>query len=197
MEWFYRAITFLPERCNNEVLVGKCLRVLHGFNYEYKTNSIGVSFPLWCEETIGSQLTFVSQERMQLDFLLRQKYFDDMARIGYFLISKTKVVPSDCGFVAYERNCGIDRSTVAGQAKQLRRLQARAEARGEFFDLKQYHLKCELRVEQQYHSIGDVSQKSFRLNLIRVTELNRVSTGCFSSYGLANSEDHYQAVPDI
>ncbi|MEZ9640275.1 type I-F CRISPR-associated endoribonuclease Cas6/Csy4 [Vibrio cyclitrophicus] len=56
MKWYYKTVTFLPARCNNESLAAKCLRILHGFNYEYETRNIGVSFPLWSDDTIGNKI---------------------------------------------------------------------------------------------------------------------------------------------
>ncbi|OLQ72986.1 type I-F CRISPR-associated endoribonuclease Cas6/Csy4 [Photobacterium proteolyticum] len=198
MAWFYKTIRFLPERRNNEALVSKCLRVLHSFNYEYETRNIGVSFPMWCEQTIGNQLTFVSMDRMQLDYLLRwHSYFDEMVRLGYFAVSNTQEVPESINYVAFERNCSIDRLTPVGHAKKLKRLKERAEARGEVFEPKKYYSRTSISVDGHYHSIENVSNKKFRLNIVRVETPERATTGYFSSYGLANSENNYQTVPEI
>lgn len=40
MNWYYKTVTFLPERCDNEVLAAKCLSTLHGFNYKYERQGI-------------------------------------------------------------------------------------------------------------------------------------------------------------
>ncbi|NRB69616.1 MAG: type I-F CRISPR-associated endoribonuclease Cas6/Csy4 [Vibrio sp.] len=199
MKWYYKTITFLPERCNNESLAAKCLRVLHGFNYQYETRNIGVSFPLWCDETVGKKISFVSTNKMELDLLLKQHYFIQMEQLLYFHISNTDLAPEDCTYVSFRRCQSIDKVTAAGQARKIRRLEKRAQSRGEVFDSSSFAQK-EHTVLTHYHSLEESSKqtnRNFRLNIRMFSEQNHEGASVYSSYGLSNSENSLQPVPLI
>ncbi|EHR4992585.1 type I-F CRISPR-associated endoribonuclease Cas6/Csy4 [Vibrio parahaemolyticus] len=199
MSWFYKTVTFLPERCDNEVLAAKCLSILHGFNYKYDTRSIGVSFPDWCDDTVGKKLTFISTSKAELDLLLKHHYFIQMRRLDYFDISATTKIPDDCEYAAFTRNQSIDKASAAGQARKLRRLEKRAIARGEAFNPALIKQK-ELIVLPHYHSLEVSSQSKnsiFRLNIQMKATHSFEGSSIFSSYGLSNTENSYQAVPLI
>lgn len=199
MNWYYKTVTFLPERCNNESLAAKCLQVLHGFNYEYETRNIGVSFPLWSDESIGNKVSFISTNRIELDLLLKQHYFTQMKHLHYFDISKTTIVPDTCKYVSFKRCQSIDKTSLARQATKMKRLEKRAIARGESFDY--YSLKPkENFVIAHYHSLEEHSQSNkmgFRLNIRIYPETTLKGDFVFSSYGLANTESSFQPVPLI
>ena len=199
MNWFYKTVTFLPERCDNEILAAKCLSILHGFNYKYDIRSIGISFPEWCDDTVGKKLSFVSTSTMELDLLLKHHYFIQMRKLNYFELSGTTPVPNDCAYVAFIRNQSIDKSSAAGQARKLRRLEKRAIARGETFNPAQIKQK-ELIALPHYHSLEVSSQSKnsiFRLNIQMKANHSFEGNSMFSSYGLSNTDDSYQAVPLI
>lgn len=197
MAWFYKSVTFLPEFRNNKVLATKCIQVLHGFNYAHSTRNIGVSFPLWCNETVGHAVSFVCTDKWELECLLTQSYFTNMRALGYFDISPLHIVPPDCTYAAFERKYAIDKTMPRIKDKRLRRLEMRASARGEQFDPSRY-AKSETHIIEHYHSLKEKSSKDgspFRLNIVKNCSPCRTSTGYFSSYGLANSENNYQIVP--
>ncbi len=199
MKWYYKTITFIPERCNNEILVAKCLRVLHGFNYQYETRNIGVSLLLWREETVGEKISFISKSRIELDLLLKQHYFIQMEKLQYFHISKTDLVPEDCKYVSFRRCQAIDKATPAGQTKKIRRLEKRALSRGESF-VPSFFIQNEHVVLPHYHSLEEFSKKTnsnFRLNIRMISERQPEGGSIFSSYGLSNSENSLQPVPLI
>ncbi|WP_348236106.1 type I-F CRISPR-associated endoribonuclease Cas6/Csy4 [Vibrio parahaemolyticus] len=199
MKWYYKTITFLPERCNNESLAAKCLRILHGFNYKYETRNIGVSFPLWCDDTVGRKISFVSTTKLELDLLLKQHYFSQMKTFLYFDISATAVVPDGCEYVSFKRCQSFNKATPAGRATKIRRLEKRAIARGESFDPRLIKQR-ETIVLPHYHSLEEVSQSSkssFRLNVRMSSENNSEGGFVFSSYGLANTANSFQPVPLI
>ncbi|MGR5432493.1 type I-F CRISPR-associated endoribonuclease Cas6/Csy4 [Vibrio owensii] len=199
MNWYYKTVTFIPERCDNEVLAAKCLSILHGFNYKYETRSIGVSFPEWCDDTVGTKLTFISASKVELDLLLKQHYFIQMRRLGYFDISTTAKIPEDCEYVLFVRNQSIDKSTAAGQVRKLKRLQKRAMARGESFNPALMRQE-ESMIVPHYHSLEVSSQSKnsiFRLNIQMKANHGFEGNSMFSSYGLSNTDDSYQAVPLI
>lgn len=199
MKWYYKTVTFLPARCNNESLAAKCLRILHGFNYEYETRNIGVSFPLWSDYTIGNKISFVSTNKIELDLLLKQHYFTQMKELHYFDISNTKVVPDGCEYVSFKRCQSIDKATPVGQARKAKRLKKRAEERGEEFDLSSFK-QHEVVALHHYHSLEEDSKSrggSFRLNIRMFKETCLDGDALFSSYGLANTENTFQPVPII
>ncbi|MFA0338886.1 type I-F CRISPR-associated endoribonuclease Cas6/Csy4 [Vibrio breoganii] len=199
MKWYYKTVTFLPARCNNESLAAKCLRILHGFNYEYETRNIGVSFPLWSDDTIGNKISFVSTNKIELDLLLKQQYFNQMKELRYFDISKTMFVPDHCEYVSFKRCQSIDKTTPAGQARKLKRLKKRAEARGKELDLPSLKQQ-DIVTLHHYHSLEEESKSrddSFRLNIRMFKEPSLDGDALFSSYGLANAENTFQAVPFI
>ncbi|MGR5302924.1 MULTISPECIES: type I-F CRISPR-associated endoribonuclease Cas6/Csy4 [Vibrio] len=199
MNWYYKTVTFIPERCDNEVLAAKCLSTLHGFNYKYDTRSIGVSFPDWCKDTVGKKLTFISTSKVELDLLLKHHYFIQMRRLGYFDISATAKIPEDCEYVLFVRNQSIDKSTAAGQVRKLKRLQKRAMARGESF-YPALMRQEESIIVPHYHSLEVSSQSKnspFRLNIQMKPEQSFEGSLVFSSYGLSNASNSYQPVPFI
>ncbi|CDT77737.1 type I-F CRISPR-associated endoribonuclease Cas6/Csy4 [Vibrio alginolyticus] len=199
MKWYYKTITFLPERCNNESLAAKCLRILHGFNYKYETRNIGVSFPLWSDDTIGCKISFVSTSKVELDLLLKQRYFSQMKALHYFDISTTAVVPNDCEYVSFKRCQSFNKATPAGLATKMRRLEKRAIDRGESFDPSLIIQRGTI-ILHHYHSLEEVSRSSkcrFRLNVRMSSENSLKGDGSFSSYGLSNSANSFQPVPLI
>ena len=199
MTWYYQTVTFLPERRNNEALVARCIKILHGFNYRHKSRSIGVSFPHWCNETVGGKLSFVSTDVRELETLLSQHYFLAMQELEYFDISPCNTVPKSCCYASFRRNQAIDQSTPAGLNRKLKRLEKRANARGEIFDASRYSFNNNVTVGH-YHSIqehSDSSNSCFRLNIQKTMEGELRGDGIFSSYGLANSKNFPQTVPSI
>ncbi|RQW65147.1 type I-F CRISPR-associated endoribonuclease Cas6/Csy4 [Vibrio viridaestus] len=199
MDWYYKTVTFLPKHRSNEALVAKCLKTLHGFNYHYNTRGIGVSFPLWSQETIGEKITFVSQNKMELDYLLSQQYFKEMVNLNYFHISSTKLVPKTCEYVAFRRNQKIDDSTPNGQARIQRRCQKRAIERGETYDPTTRDISSE-HIFEHYHSIESKSTRkgqNFRLNIQMINAGSESNSAIFTSYGLSSKDNNWQQVPLI
>lgn len=199
MDWYYVTIRFVANHCNNEAIAAKCIQILHGFNYRYDIRSIGVSFPNWCHETVGNKISFVSTEKLALDFLVKQRYFQEMQQLGYFEISETLLVPADCQFACFNRCQKIDKSSCAGLNRKLKRLARRAEARGEVFDHSKYSNYQLIEIEH-YHSLAAPSKsrsRNFRLNIQKTNNITQNDTPCFSSYGLANSTATLQSVPII
>ncbi|HBK3325401.1 TPA: type I-F CRISPR-associated endoribonuclease Cas6/Csy4 [Vibrio parahaemolyticus] len=199
MTWYYKSVSFLPQHRNNEVLVGKCLKKLHGFCKKYKSTDIGVSFPDWAEDTIGNRITFVSQDPMKLDFLLQQHYFQEMKTLGYFSITECMEVPKDCAYASFRRNQEVDESTAKGQARKARRRKARAFERGEDISIRE-ELEKTTFIFEHYHSIRIFSKskgREFPLNIQRELEIPDVENSKFTSYGLSNKKDCQQSVPLI
>lgn len=203
MDLYYRQITFLPKYKNNEALVGRCLKILHGVCKKHEedgisiVNTIAVSFPMWDKHTIGEKISFISPTPLEIDHLLQQHYFSEMVSLGYFQISKLTIVPKGCDHGTFRRNQKIDQSTPNGQRIRAERLAKRAMDRSE----SPIRFTPKDLVFDHYHSIPITSTrrgKSFRLNL-QYQQLNTVTDGrwAFSSYGLANQELESCPVPVI
>ncbi|WP_282111211.1 type I-F CRISPR-associated endoribonuclease Cas6/Csy4 [Shewanella algicola] len=199
MQWYFKTVTFLPEKRNNELLVARCLKILHGFNYRHNTRKIGVSFPCWEEQTIGRKISFVSTAKETLTELLTQPYFLQMQELEYFSISELQAVPNNCNYAMFKRSCYVDKYTPSAMAKRLRRLKRRALARGEYFDPKKYDSNTNISIEH-YHEIQEHSESNnntFRIN-IQMSQRDKLEgSGVFSSYGLANFDNSHQNVPFV
>ena len=199
MNWYYISIHFISTHCNNEVLAAKCIKILHGFSHRNNIRSIGISFPDWCEETVGNKISFVSTDKIILESLIKQKYFIEMHKLGFFTISETFVAPTDCDFVSFKRCQKIDKSSAAGFNRKIQRLAKRAQARGEEFDFTKYN-KHKQYDFKSYHSLEENSkskERDFRLNIQKTNEVNLNDIPLFSSYGLANTENSIQSVPFV
>ncbi|QUM76168.1 type I-F CRISPR-associated endoribonuclease Cas6/Csy4 [Moritella sp. 24] len=198
MNWYYINIGFLPKHCNNEVLAAKCIRELHRFNYKYDTRNIGISFPQWNQETVGGTITFVSTNRIELEFIISRQYFKEMNELKNFQISQVNEVPPNCSFALFKRNQSIDKSTAAGQTRTSMRLEKRALARGEIYNPRK--LQKDVTVTKHYHSLAETSstkQRNFRLNIQMSASSTMQGCGVFSSYGLSNGDKRFQSVPLI
>ncbi len=203
MQLYYRQVTFLPSYKNNEFLVGRCLKILHGVctrhqNKGIKTiNTVGVSFPKWSEQTIGEKISFISPSPLDVDFLLQQRYFTEMESLGYFHLSEISEVPDGCEYAIYRRNQKIDQSTPNGLKQRAKRFAKRASQRGE--PLAKF-IPIDYTFEH-YHSIPISSSSagdSFRLNL-QCQKINSDVKGkqTYSSYGLASQELKSLPIPII
>ena len=104
MKRYFFYIRFIPETANTNLLVGRCLFILHGFIKKYQVEGLGVSFPNWTEESIGSTMAFVHCDIELLDKFKGQGYFQDMFDCGFFQISDISLVPSTCPEVKFKRN---------------------------------------------------------------------------------------------
>lgn len=197
MQWYYRTVTFLPKQCDNELLAAKCINVLHGFNYKHHSRSVGVSFPLWNDQTVGNKVSFVSTKPTELDLLLNQAYFNQMEMLGYFHISILSSVPERQPYASFKRDQSIDKTTAARHSARLRRLEKRAYSRNEQFKGRDFHQRDILTVPH-HHSLELYSKgngNSFTLNICMSVEFDLNEAAIFSSYGLANAESSFQQVP--
>ncbi|WP_413478997.1 type I-F CRISPR-associated endoribonuclease Cas6/Csy4 [Vibrio hibernica] len=197
MQWYYRTVTFLPKLCDNELLAAKCINVLHGFSYKYYSRSVGVSFPLWDDQTVGNKISFVSTKSVELDFLLSQAYFHQMVMLGYFHISILSSVPENHSYVSFKREQSIAKTTTSGHSARLRRLEKRANLRNETFNARNFQQRDTVMVPHHHslelHSKGNGN--FFTVNICMSVESDLNEAAIFSSYGLANSDKSFQQVP--
>lgn len=197
MQWYYRTVTFLPKQCDNELLAAKCINVLHGFNYKHHSRSVGVSFPLWNDQTVGNKVSFVSTKPTELDLLLNQAYFRQMATLGYFQLSTQSSVPDSQSYASFKRDQSIAKTTASGHSARLRRLEKRANLRNEPFNARNFQQIDTIMVPHHHslelHSKGN--GHSFTLNICMSVEFDLNEAAIFSSYGLANADKSFQQVP--
>ncbi|WP_082628918.1 type I-F CRISPR-associated endoribonuclease Cas6/Csy4 [Alishewanella sp. WH16-1] len=192
--FFY--IQYLPEKLNPEFLAGRCLRVLHGFMSSRQLNNIGVSFPAWSENSIGSTIAFVSPDNRLLSSLKSQKYFLTMEQEGYFKLSNVQTISSElCSNEdLFYRERQQETLTPAARERAFRRLKSRAEARGETYkSLMSYPGN---KVLQKCHSVPlEISSRQIIQFNIGKIDVTAQSEAIFSSYGLGKKDVKIGSVP--
>lgn len=197
MQRFFKTVQFLPEDKNNEVLVGNCIHVLHGVCKRHNINNIGISFPDWCNETVGERITFVSTDQQNLEYLLNQEYFFRMLQLKYFSISDTKLVTSaPTQEAVFIRNQAIDNSSPSAVRRDIKRAKKRALERGIQY-IEPY--ASSQKTFEHYHRIPVASQSTktdFKIN-IQQLKVNQKVEGHFGNYGLSNKSDKQCSVPII
>ncbi|MFT5760413.1 MAG: CRISPR-associated endonuclease Csy4 [Alteromonadaceae bacterium] len=198
MKRFYFAVSFLGNDINETFLVGKCLKILHGFYYKQAIHDIGVSFPDWNNNSIGKRLVFVSINESSLKFLKVQKYFVDMVELNYFLISNIgNCILDSKNSAVFNRNQKVDELTVCAQKTKLRRLIKRAEKRGEIYQPKGRQ-PSELIIPF-HHEVPMSSRGNGNDFAIKIEKKDfRESNGnIFNSYGLSTNQTNINPVPII
>ncbi|XQF92162.1 type I-F CRISPR-associated endoribonuclease Cas6/Csy4 [Pseudoalteromonas espejiana] len=121
MKRYYLTITYLPKNCDVSLLAGRCIGILHGFMSSREISNIGVCFPKWNEQTIGSELAFVSTDKKQLIHLSQQSYFEMMAHDKLFDLSKILEVPVNQSEVMFVRNQSVAKAFVGEKQRRLKR----------------------------------------------------------------------------
>jgi CRISPR-associated endonuclease Csy4 len=190
------SITYLPHNCDQALLAGRCIKVLHGFMSRIEQFNIAVSFPKWSEREIGSQIDFVSPDPGLLKLLFEQPYYQMMIENGLFEASAIFELAGSDKCVKFVRNQSIDKMTPAAKARRLRRAQKRALARGEAFD----PIAPQSKEVDVFHSIPMESAASQRSYMLRV---QRYESGCVNegesfavcSYGLSTNESREALIP--
>lgn len=196
MKLYCISIVYLPHECDQALLAGRCIKVLHGFMSRNEHFNIAVSFPRWSEREIGRQIDFVSPDYDLLKLLLEQPYYQMMIDNGLFEASDAFELVSSDKYVKFVRNQSIDKMTPAAKARRLRRAQKRALERGESFN----PIAPRYKEVDFFHSIpmeSSTSQMSYMLRVQRY-ETDRISEGenfevC--SYGLSTNENREALIP--
>lgn len=196
MKLYCISITYLPHDCDQALLAGRCIKVLHGFMSRNEQFKIAVSFPCWNEKELGRQIDFVSPDSDLLKLLLEQPYYQMMIDNGLFEASAIfELVDSDrC--VKFVRNQSIDKITPAAKARRLRRAQKRAQSRGESFD----PIAPQYKEVDFFHSIpmeSVASQMSYMLRVQRyeANQIGESESFEVCSYGLSTNESREALIP--
>lgn len=198
MKLYCISITYLPHECDQVLLAGRCIKVLHGFMSRNEHFNIAVSFPRWSEREIGRQIDFVSPDHDLLKLLLEQPYYQMMIDNGLFEASDAFELVSSDKYVKFVRNQSIDKMTPAAKARRLRRAQKRATARGKSFD----PVAPESKEVDFFHSIpmeSAASQMSYMLRVQRYesAHVNEGESFKVCSYGLSTNENCEALIPFI
>jgi CRISPR-associated endonuclease Csy4 len=198
MNRFYFFISFLGKDINEIFLVGRCLKILHGFYHRHSIYDIGVSFPDWSNNSIGNRLVFVSTNESSLKFLKVQKYFVDMVELNYFHISHiNKCILEPKNSAIFSRNQKADELTVYAQKRKLKRLIKRAEKRGEIYQPKGRQ-PSELIIPF-HHEIPISSRENENDFAIKIEKkaFSELNSEIFNSYGLSTNQKITNPVPII
>ncbi len=198
MKRFYFIISFLGDDINESFLVGRCLKILHGFYYRQEIKDIGVSFPEWSNGSIGKRIAFVSSNASSLKFLATQKYFIEMVQLDYFAMSEIGWCLLDSSNSAiFSRNQKGDSYTASGQRRNLSRLIKRAEKRGEIYKPKTN--ACGASIIPFCHKIpisSNENKNDYTIN-IEKKGFSEANENTFNSYGLSSNTKSINPVPII
>ncbi|MBA6416885.1 type I-F CRISPR-associated endoribonuclease Cas6/Csy4 [Colwellia sp. 6M3] len=198
MKRFYFIISFLGDDINEALLVGRCLKILHGFYHRQNIVDVGVSFPDWSNTSIGKRIAFVSINESSLKFLKAQKYFVEMEEMNYFLISKVnECILEPQHSAIFSRNQKIDELTIAAQKRKLCRLIKRAEKRGEVYQPKREEpFEAIIPFCHKIPASSHGNQNDFELNIEKKV-FSEANTSTFNSYGLSTNLKIMNPVPII
>lgn len=193
---YYFTVRFLPESANVNLLVGRCLFIMHGYICKQNIQGIGISFPHWSDESIGNVIAFFYSDKDELNMLSQQRFFNDMKECGFFSISSIEQVPDDCPEVRFVRNQTIKKIFPAEKRRRLERLKKRALAQGREFKPEKLKVAREF---DNFHQIAvDSVSKSADVQLYIQKECGvEYCESSFNSYGLATNDKHLGTVPDL
>ncbi|WP_067515289.1 type I-F CRISPR-associated endoribonuclease Cas6/Csy4 [Endozoicomonas ascidiicola] len=186
-------------RSNNELMVGRCLKVLHGYQYSQGINSIGVTFPEYCNTTIGDVIGFVAADRHCLQQLMVHPYFQQMQKLKKFFFHEIITVPDNLPEVRYCKDQKSDKYCAGGRQRRIRRGQRIAEKKGYAYQPR-YDPSNNERTIQLFHKIPMTSSENpAQVFYYRVQrhETNNISCGGYTSYGLANQQEAKGTVPEL
>ena len=183
---------------NHSLLVGRCLKILHGYQRKHQINLVGVTFPDFTDEAVGGSIAFVSSDESYLKKLLEQHYFQQMQHLEKFYIHGQILVQEATTEVQFVRERSRDKSCAGGRLRAVRRGQRIAEREGYEYQPRRTTEKA-VRHIFPYHDIPMTSSEDetkvflFRLQKQKV---DNVCYGSFTSYGLSSKDGLSGTVPE-
>ena len=196
MTRYYFTVRFLPESANVNLLIGRCLFIMHGYTCKNNVQGIGVSFPRWNDESIGNVIAFFYSDKDMLNELSQQQFFKDMQECGFFFVGNVVEVPNDCPEARFVRNQTIKKIFPSEKKRRLKRLEKRAKDQGKEFDPEKLSLVREFDLFHRI-SVASVSKSvDVELYIQKQIDIERIETG-YNSYGLATNEKHSGTAPDL
>lgn len=196
MTRYYFVVEFLPKEAAATLLVGRCIKVLHGFLISNDIHCIGITFPLWEQKTIGKCMAFVSDNKIALQFLTSQQYFKVMVGEGVFNISDIEIVPNSCKEIRFKRNQRISKHSVNGKRRRVERTMRRAQTRGENYSSQIIDVVKPIGLFHSVSMSSRTNHQPFILN-IQKEDIVEQSSSTFNNYGLATCGEHRGTVPDL
>jgi len=193
---YFFVINYLPVNADPSLLAGRCISTLHGYATHHPNTQIGVSFPDWCDTTIGHSIAFVSIHRSQLEAFRKREYFQVMETNNLFALSQVIKAPHSCSEVQFIRNQNVAKIFVGGRKRILARAKRRAEARGEIFHLKSPVDTKEVGI---FHcvSMQSISSGQSYVLCIQKRSCEGLTRGVYSNYGLASNNIYTGSVPEL
>jgi CRISPR-associated endoribonuclease Cas6/Csy4 subtype I-F len=148
---------------------------------------IGVSFPDWSDEEIGSNIRFFGPEE-QLQFISRSSWLNNYAEIGILVMSRIKIVPNVNQYIRFFRNRKIEKKGEAYFHRIKKRSISYFEKNN--IPIKEVKLPKEYIIQDKFHSIKmksiSTNQDNFGIYIMKETfgKNDFKETAKFSSYGL-------------
>lgn len=189
-------IQFLPEKADKGLLAGRCIEVLHNHTFQHNGCSIGVGFPGWSKESLGSCISFSSVSNSRLQALKEDPYFPFMKKEGLFKISEIIEVTKYCREVRFIRNQTISKCFIGEKRRRMLRAKRRAESRGETYTPQ---VRLENRDVDTFHVAyidSNSTQKRFSLFIQKDMMVSEVHSN-YNSYGLATNDRYRGTVPEL
>lgn len=196
MHRYYFMVHFLPTKANAELLAGRCIHIMHGFVARHNVDGLGVSFPTWSAQTVGSAIAFIHSAATVLEQLKQQSYFKEMSENDLFYISDVEAVPDDCTEVRFKRNQNIAKLFSGEMRRRLKRAEKRALARGEVYHPPKADAVREVDHFHEIVASSGSNGQNFILHVQKEQVQDR-SEPIFNGYGLATNERFRGTVPDL
>ncbi|WP_153446846.1 type I-F CRISPR-associated endoribonuclease Cas6/Csy4 [Vibrio algicola] len=194
---YYFIVKFLLEDVDAGLLAGRCISTLHGFINNNLTgkNQVGVSFPLWSDDTLGNAVAFVADDKELLIGLSFQPYFSLMKSEELFDLSPVVPVPTDLPEIRFVRNQTIGKSFLGSKRRRMKRAQSRAETMGKLITPQ----PNEEREFELFHRVPLTSKSTGEEMMLHVQKQSNVEVvdTNFNAYGLATNQAWKGTVPDL
>jgi CRISPR-associated endonuclease Csy4 len=193
----YFGIRYLPETADCGLLAGRCISQLHKFmaNNQHAMNNIGVVFPRWSADSLGSAIAFVAEDREALVGLSFQPYFSVMAQEELFDVSSVGEVNEDFPEIRLIRNQSIGKSFIGSKRRRMKRSMDRAG----LAEKEVLPVANEYREVGHFHRIPVSSESSGQDFLLHIQKelVSERDAGEFNSYGFSTNQDKRGTVPDL
>ncbi|GAA3528484.1 type I-F CRISPR-associated endoribonuclease Cas6/Csy4 [Zobellella aerophila] len=189
-------IKFMPEKADEKLLAGRCIKTLHYHHGKCSNFSVGVGFPSWSSESLGRHISFSGVSSRQVCELNEEHYFKFMKNEGFFGVSDVFEVPEHVYDVRFIRNQGVSKCFAGERRRRMLRAKRRAENRGEVYSPDE---NLEERVVDNFHvAYVDSSSTNQRFALFIQKEIASDEVSCgYNAYGLSTNSHHRGTVPEL
>lgn len=196
MKRYYFMVTFIPKEANLELLMGRCVSIMHDYICKYGIQGMGVSLPTWSDSSIGNVIAFIHTDVSILNKFSKKNYFKDMNEVGFFKLSDVNPVPDNCGEVRFIRNQNLAKKFVGEARRRLKRLKKRALARGEEFNPQKSSFSRGFDAFHRIPASSGSNQQDYILHIQKEISVLQVEPE-FNRYGFATNIECQGTVPDL